>query len=444
MTLKIVIAEDEDITRKHLITALKTEGYETVGVKNGDEALALIEQEHFDVLITDVRMPGMSGIELLERVKEIYPGIEVLIITGYGSIDAAVEAMKKGAYEYITKPFNLDELIIKIKNLHERKILRSQNLALRTFLGMNKELSVIARSEAMQKIVAILERISSSEGNIFLTGESGVGKSLLARIIHSTSGRQRMPFLSINCATFGVELLARELFGYEKGAGTEAIGEKQGLIEVADGGTLYLQEVSEIPMSIQAELLKAIEGQRVLRIGGELPHKTNVRFIASSNRDIKEMIGQDKFIKHLYMRLSDTEISVPALRERKEDIEPLCLYFLRQRNRGSSKKVGLTKESLDILMNYSFPGNVRELENIMERASLLEQGPNITRESLPIGLKKFRIETFPAERVKTLDELTREYAVKVLDMADGDKAEAARLLDISEIELWRILKEKRD
>ncbi len=442
--MKIIIAEDEDITRKHLLRALKAEGYETVGAKNGLEALTRITQEQFDVLITDVRMPEMSGIELLEKVKEAYPGIEVLVITGYGSIDAAVEAMKKGAYEYISKPFNLDELILKIRNIHERKILRSQNLALRTFLGTNRELSIIARSDSMQKIAGIVEEIKNSDGNVFLMGESGVGKSLLARIIHSTSTRQGMPFLSVNCATLSEELLARELFGCEKGACPETVSSKQGLIEIADGGTLYLQEATEMPPGLQAKLLKVMEDREVFRISGETPHKINVRFIAAANRDVKDLIAQNRFMEGLYRKLSVTEIHIPPLREHKEDIEPLCTFFLRRHLPGSDRKKGLTKKSLDVLMNYSFPGNIRELENIIERASILEQGPFITPESLPIGIKKFRIETFSAERIKTLDELTRDYAAKVLDTVDGDKAEAAKLLGISEIELWRILKEKRN
>lgn len=444
MSLKIIIAEDEDITRKHLLRALKAEGYEAVGSKDGIEALTQINQEHFDVLITDVRMPGMNGIELLERVKEKYPSVEVLVITGYGSIDAAVEAMKKGAYEYIAKPFNLDELIIKVKNLHERKILKSQNAALRTFLGMNKELSLIARSESMQRIVAIVEGMKNSDGNIFLTGESGVGKSLLARIIHFTSGRQGMPFLSINCSTLKEEPLASELFGHEKGAYPEADKTKHGLIEIADGGTLYLEEITEIPLKTQANLLKVIENGEVLRVAGKTSVRINVRLIAAATRDVKELIAQDRFMENLYRRLSPTEIRIPPLREHKEDIEPLCIQFLGRHPFGPNKKTGLSKESLDILMNYSFPGNIRELGNIIERAVILEQGPVITPDSLPISIKKFRIETFPPERIKTIDELTRDHVVKVLDLVDGDKVKAAELLGISEIGLWRILKGERD
>jgi DNA-binding NtrC family response regulator len=441
VTLKIIIAEDEDITRKHLLRALKAEGYEALGTTNGREALEQIEQEQFDVLITDVKMPEMSGIELLEKVKEKYPGMEVLVITGFGSIDSAVEAMKKGAYEYVTKPFKLDELLIKVKNIHERRILRRQNLALRTFLGMNKEVSVIARSEGMQEIVRVVEGMKDADCHVFLTGESGVGKSLIAKIIHFTSKRQHMPFLSINCATVGEELLAGELFGYEQGTGRRADGATQGLIEIADAGTLFLSGITEAPLGVQATLLKVIEDGEVFRVGGRTPMKINVRFIAAASRNMKELITQGKFMEDLYYRLNVMDIPIPPLRGHKEDIEPLCAYFLRKYLSGSNKEIsGFAKEATEILLNYSFPGNVRELENIIERAVILEKGSLITPESLPVSIKDFRIKTFQPEGIRTLAELTKDYTKKVLELAGGDKVKAAELLGISEMSLWRILK----
>ena len=441
MGLKIIIAEDEDITRKHLLHALKKEGYLAVGAKNGREALELIHQEHFDVLITDVRMPEMSGIELLEAVKKGYSAMEVMIVTGFGSIDAAVEAMKKGAYEYITKPFNLDELILKVKNIHERKILKNQNLFLRTFLGMHKGVSVIARSESMQRIVNSVEGMKDSDCNVFVMGETGVGKSLLANIIHSTSTRQNMPFLSLNCAALGEEPLTSELFGHEGGAFPGVGTTRQGLIEISDSGTLFIDDVTEMSPRNQTKLLKVIEDGELFRIGGKIPIRINVRFIAATHRNIRECIAQGTFREDLYYRLNIMEIVIPPLRERKEDIEPLCTYFLQQHLSESTKRIsGFTQEAMDILMEYSFPGNVRELENIIERAIILEQGTHITPQSLPVSIKKFRIDTFSPEGVKTIDELTKDYTTRVLEMVDGDKDKAAELLGISEITLWRILK----
>ncbi len=441
MDLKILIAEDEDITRKHLLHALKKEGYLVVGTRNGREALGQIVQEHFDVLITDVKMPEMNGIELLERVKEKYPGIEVLVITGFGNIDSAVEAMKKGAYEYITKPFNLDELIIKVKKLHERKLMKKENVAFKTFFDMNKGVSLIARSESMQKIVSIVEGMKDSDCNVLLTGESGVGKSLLAKIIHFTSRRQNMPFISVNCATLTEELLASELFGLGEGLYSGAEGTRQGLVEIADTGTLFLDEISEMSPGLQSKLLMVIENGGVFSIGGKGPIRSNVRFVAATSRSMKDLIVQGKFMEDLYYRLNVMEIFVPPLREHKEDIEPLSRFFLQKHLSESNKKVsGFTKESMEILTDYSFPGNVRELENIIERAVILENGSLVTPQSLPLSIKKFRIETITPERIKTINELTRDYAEGVLELVDGDKVKAAELLGISEISLWRILR----
>ncbi len=445
MSLKVLIAEDEDITRKHLLRALKNEGYEAVGARNGLEALEQMQSEHFDVLITDVRMPGMNGIELLEKVKEKQPGVDVLVITGFGSIDAAVEAMKKGAYEYITKPFNLDELIIKIKNLHERRILRRQNVALRASFNRDREVSLIARSERMRGIAAVVENMRDSDCNVFLTGESGAGKSLLARLIHFTSKRQGMPFLSLNCSTLKDELLARSLFGYEEGAFEGARSAKQGLIELADSGTLYLAGITDVPSGIQEALLRVIENGEVSRLGGGNSLRVNIRFIAAANRSIRESLTAGTFREDLYYRLNVMDIVIPPLREHKEDMEPLCTYFLERHLSGLQKNIsGFTRESMEILMNYSFPGNVRELENIIERAVIVEQGPLISPKSLPVSLRMFRIETFQPEGIRTIGEVTKDYACRVMEMVEGDKAKAAELLGVSEIGLRRILKGDRE
>jgi two-component system, NtrC family, response regulator HydG len=442
MNFKVLVAEDEDITRKHLLYALKKEGYETVGVSNGREAIEQIALEHFDLLITDVRMPEMSGIELLEIVREKYYGLEVMVITGYGSIDSAVEAMKKGAYEYITKPFNLDELLLKVKNLHERSVLKRENIAFRTFYEMNRGTSVIARSQAMRKIVDAVEHMSDSECNVFLGGESGVGKGLIAKIIHFTSRRRNMPFISLNCSTLEPDLLAERLFGAETGAGTVAFGVRQGLVEVADGGSLFLNEISALSPEVQANLLRVIEDREFFRVGGVKPVKVNVRFIASSTRDMKKM-AEGEFLENLFFKLNVMEIFIPPLRERKEDIEPLSIFFLQRHLGKSREKIkGFTKEAMDILLNYTYPGNARELENIIERSVILERDGLIAPSSLPRSIRMFRIDTFQPDRILTLEELTREYAEKIVALVEGDKARAASLLGIPEIDLRRMLKNK--
>lgn len=443
MTFKILVAEDEEITLKHLVNTLKREGYDVLGTKNGREALDAMSKEHFDVLITDIKMPEMNGIELLERAKELDHEIDVLIITGFGSIGSAVEAMKKGAYEYITKPFDLDELILKVKNIHERKVLKKENMALKAFFGMNKKVSIIAKSKSMKDILNIIEGIKDSDCNILLTGESGVGKSLMAKIIHFTSRRQNMPFLSINCATLTEDLLASELFGHEKGSFTGAVRTKQGLVEIADKGTLFLDEIAEMATNLQAKLLKVIEEGEFFRVGGTRPIKVDVRFIAATNQNVRKIISDGRFREDLYYRLNVMEIFIPPLRERRDDIEPMSNYFLQKHLPKSSKKIkGISKEAMDILVHYSFPGNVRELENIIERAIILERSNFITSESLPQSITMFQIETIEPGKIKTMDEINREYAEKVVEMLGGNKSKAAEVLGISRTSLWRILKQE--
>jgi DNA-binding NtrC family response regulator len=440
MVFKILIAEDEEITLKHLLSILQKEGYEVKGVGDGLNAMEKVEKEHFDALIADIKMPGLTGIELLEKIKEKHLETEVIIITGYGSISSAVEAMRKGARDYITKPFDLDELLLKVKQIYDKKALRKEITALKTSLGIGKKIPSIAKSESMKKILRVIESIRDSDCNVLLTGESGVGKSLVAKIIHFTGKRQNMPFLSINCATFTESLLASELFGHEKGAFTGAIRTKQGLMEIADTGTLFLDEISEMSTSLQAKLLKVIEEGEFFRVGGTKSMKVDVRFIAATNQHVKTLISEGKFREDLYYRLNVMDIFIPPLRDRKEDIEPLSMYFLQEYLHRYNKKItGFAKEAMEILMNYSFPGNVRELENIIERAVILEKNSSITRESLPQSLKMFHIETIEPGKIRTIDELNKEYAEKVVEMLGGNKSKAAELLGISRTSLWRIL-----
>ncbi|MEK6744035.1 MAG: sigma-54 dependent transcriptional regulator [Nitrospirota bacterium] len=443
MAFKVLIAEDEEITVKHLTNALKAEGCLVTSTMNGLDALQKIEAGSFDLLIADIKMPGMTGIELLARVKEKSPETDVVIITGFGSIGSAVEAMKKGAIEYITKPFDLDELTLKVNKIRDRKGLLRENIALKTYLGMDKKVSIIARSKSMKDILETIEGIRDSESNIFLTGETGVGKSLLARIVHFTSKRQERPFLSINCATLTEELLASELFGHERGAFTGAVKTKQGLVEIADTGTLFLDEIAEMVPNLQAKLLKVIEDGEFYRVGGTRPIHVDVRFIAATNQDVRGIIAAGKFREDLYYRLNVMDIFIPPLRDRREDIEPLASYFLKKHLPKSNKKItSFTKEAMDVLRHYSFPGNVRELENIVERAIILEKSGAITAASLPQSMKAFQIETLQPGKVKTIEELNKEYAESVIELYGGNKSRAAEVLGISRTSLWRILKEE--
>jgi len=443
MAFKILVAEDEEITLKHLINALVKAGYSAIGTNNGHDALERIENNHFDLLIADIKMPGLTGIDLLEKIREKQIDSEVIIITGFGSISSVVEAMKKGAYDYVTKPFNLDELLLKVRKIREQRSLKKENIALKAYVSMDKKVSIIAKSASMNDILGIIEGMQDSDCNVLLTGETGVGKSLLAKIIHYTSRRQDMPFLSINCATLTEELLASELFGHEKGAFTGAVRTKQGLVEITDTGTLFLDEIAEMAPNLQAKLLKVIEEGDFYRVGGIKPIKVDVRFIAATNQNVRTVISEGRFREDLYYRINIMEIFIPPLRDRREDILPLCTYFLEKHLPSSRKKItGFTKEAMEVLMHYSYPGNVRELENIVERAIILEKTSLLTPESLPQTIKMFQIETIEPDKIKTLEELSKDYAEQVIEILGGNKSKAAEVLGISRTSLWRILKEE--
>ena len=441
MSQRILIAEDEAISLKHLTYALEKEGYTVTGVKDGIEAFSLFEKNAYDVIIADIKMPGMDGLTLLDKIKAKDPETEVIIITGFGSIESAVAAMKKGASEYVTKPFNLDELNIKIRKVLEKKRVEKENAALKASLGIDQEFPFIAKSRTMQRVVEVIKSITNSDCNVLLTGESGVGKGLVAKIIHHSSIRKDRHFLGLNCAIFTEELLASELFGHEKGAFTGAVATKKGLLEIADTGTLFLDEIAEMTPTLQAKLLKVVEDREFMRVGGTRPIKVDVRFIAATNQNLSGLIKEGRFREDLYYRLNVMDIYIPPLRERKEDITPLTKHFLQKYAKKENKKItGFSKEAMDTFLSYGFPGNVRELENIIERAVILEKTSAIRAESLPQTIKLFEVETISPNRVRTIDELNREYAEKILDFVDHNRSKAADLLGISRTSLWRILK----
>ncbi len=290
MSQRILIAEDEAISLKHLTYALEKEGYAVTGAKDGMEAFALYEKNAYDIVIADIKMPGMDGLTLLDKIKGKDPDMDVIIITGFGSIESAVEAMRKGASEYVTKPFNLEELNLKIAKVLEKKRIEKENTALRVTLGIDREFPFIAKSRTMQRVVEVIKSITGSDCNVLLTGESGVGKGLVAKIIHHSSARKGKPFLALNCAVFTEELLASELFGYEKGAFTGAVSAKKGLLEIADTGTLFLDEIAEMSPTIQAKLLKVIEDREFIRVGGTRAIRVDVRFIAATNQNLSAII----------------------------------------------------------------------------------------------------------------------------------------------------------
>lgn len=439
MKFRILVAEDEEITLKHLLNSLRQQGYEAEGFSDGASALQRFDSLSFDLLITDVKMPGMSGIELLNEIKRRSPDTDVILLTGFGTIGSAVAAVKSGAHDYITKPFDLDELLIKVKKIHEEKILKRENAALKTFLGINKAASVIAKSLPMQKLLSTVDDIRESDCNVLITGETGTGKNLLAKVIHFTSRRRKMPFLTINCANLTEELLSSELFGHEQGAFTGAVKSKQGLVEIADSGTLFLDEIAEMTPALQAKLLKVIEEGEFYRVGGTKPINVDVRFIAATNLDVKKSIEDGRFREDLYYRINIMEIWIPPLRQRREDIMPLAKYFLNAYQQNKKRISDFSAEAVELLENYSFPGNVRELENLVERAVILEKSGLITPSSLPCGMKMATVETPGHNNIKHIDVLSREYAEKVVEIFMGNRSRAAEALGISRTSLWRLL-----
>lgn len=440
---KAIVIDDEISVCEAVRAILEGEGMEVFTTTSSINAIEQIKGNNYDFIISDLKMPEMDGLELYDNIKEAAPDSIFIIITAYGTIQSAVDAIKKGIYDYIPKPFTPDEVRIPVRRALERKMLKKENVALKAYIGMDKKVPVIAKSQSMKKVLSLIEGMKDSNCGILLTGESGAGKNLIAQLIHSTSKRKDMPFLAINCATLTEELLASELFGHEKGAFTGAVRTKPGLIEIADTGILFLDEIAEMSPNLQAKLLKVIEDGEFYRVGGTKLIKVDVRFIAATNQDIKKLIAEGKFREDLYYRLNIMDIFIPPLRERQEDIKPLSAFFLQKHLPESNKKIaGFAKETMDILMRYSFPGNVRELENIIERAIILEHSSTITPESLPEGIRILNIETFEPGRIKSIDEFTKEYVEKVLKMLGGNRSKTAELLGISRTSLWKILKEE--
>jgi DNA-binding NtrC family response regulator len=442
--LRVLVAEDEQITLDNLVETLRDEGHTALGVRDGAAALAALERGRYDLLITDIKMPRLGGIELLEQVRERFAETAVVILTGYGSIGSAVDAMRKGAVDYLTKPYDLDELTLRVAKIGEELALRRENVALRTSAGVGRDgARIVARSPKMQAVLAMVDRVRDSDVNLLLLGETGVGKTLVARAVHTAGRRRQMPFLALNCATLTEELLASELFGHEKGAFTGAVAAKQGLVEIADTGTLFLDEIGELSPGLQAKLLKVVEEGEFYRVGGTRPLHVDVRFIAATNQNVRALIAEGRFREDLYYRLNVVEILIPPLRERTEDIRPLCELFLQKHLPKYRKRItGVSEEAMAFLLHYGFPGNVRELENLIERAIILESGQLVTPESLPQGIRVLQVGTVEPGEIRTIDEMVAEYARQVVKIVGGNRTKAAEMLGISRTSLWKILKEE--
>jgi DNA-binding NtrC family response regulator len=441
---RILVIDNEKIALRNLEYILKKEGYEVTATMSGTNALRLLQEEEFDLVLTDLKMEKVDGMEILENCKRLHPDTEVIMITAYATIPSAVETMKKGAYDYIAKPFKLDEIRRIVREALEKVRLRKENAILREQLERYEgRVKIITQDPEMQRLLDVARQIAPTDCNVLITGESGTGKELFARYIHYNSKRADGPFFAINCGAFTEELLANELFGHERGAFTGATAMKKGLIESASGGTLFLDEITEMPASMQVKLLRVIQERELLRVGGTGPVKVDVRFIGATNRDIQEAIKAGQFRQDLYFRLNVVSLRIPPLSERREDIPLLCQYFLKKYSTLMKKEVTeISEEVMALLMNYDFPGNVRELENLIERGVALTNSHKIEVAHLPEDLRQLSIKTFRKKdgRFPTLEEQEEAYIKWVLKEVGGNKTLAAQILGIDRVSLWRKLR----
>ncbi|MBN8537015.1 MAG: sigma-54-dependent Fis family transcriptional regulator [Deltaproteobacteria bacterium] len=444
MKAKILVVDDEESIREFLEIMLKKEGYEITLAEDGQKAKELVQKKSFDLIISDLQMPNMTGIELLKYMRQNYPEVLFMMITAFGTTETAVEAMKMGAYDYLTKPFKIDEVRINIANALKSKNLEFENRSLKKEL--NKEFSfqnIIGNSPAMHHVFDLIKRVSQAPTNILITGESGTGKEVIAKAIHYNGPLKDKPFVTINCGAIPENLMESEMFGHKKGSFTGAIADKQGLFEVADGGTLFLDEVGELPLSIQVKMLRALQERIVRRVGSTEDTKVDVRIIAATNRNLEDMVQKGTFRQDLYYRLNVIHIKTPALRERKEDIPTLAFHFLKKFNDKLHKNINsISDDAMEMMKKYDYPGNVRELENMIERTVALEAGATVLPESLPplvmtssgrkmASSNEIEVTDDGLELDKIIGQIEKELIIKAIHQAGGVKKRAAKLLKIT-------------
>jgi len=440
---KILVADDEKSMREFLDIMLKKEGYKVTLASNGEEVMKLIEKDIFDLALVDIRMPRQDGISVLKRIKSISPETVVIVITAYASADTAIKAMKEGAYDYIMKPFKIEEIKLIIQNALEKKHLQNENLLLKQVVRDRYHFeNIIGQSSRMLDLYDLLEKVAPTKTNILISGESGTGKELAAKAIHYNSPRKDKPFVTLNCGAIPESLIETELFGHMKGAFTDAISTKKGLFEVADEGTLFLDEISELPLMMQVKLLRVLQDREFKRVGGTEDIRVDVRIISATNKDLEEAVREKQFREDLFYRLNVIQIKIPSLRERKEDIPLLTSHFLKKYSEELGKQISqISPEALRILVQYDYPGNVRELQNIIERAVALETSQELTaqnlnsyiEEQLPLKRKPLDLE-IPSEGVdleKIVEDVEKTLLLKALDRTKGIKKKAAELLHIN-------------
>ncbi len=444
---KILVVDDDLEMCSLLSDVLRGEGFSVLALGESLEAVKILKKEEFDVIITDLRMKGLKGLDLLKEANKLASLTPVIIITAFGTIESAIQAIKMGAYDYITKPFRIDEIILTVKKALENRQLKKEVVRLKKEVESKYHFHhLIGKSPLMQNIYDLIERIRDSSGNVLITGKSGTGKELVAKAIHYNSSRKDGPFIAVNCAAIPETLLESELFGYKKGAFTDAKIDKKGLLFEAAGGTIFLDEITEMPPRLQVKLLRVIEEREVRPLGDTHSYSIDARLISASNRKIKDLIQQGLFREDLYYRLKVIDIDLPSLLERKEDIPLLVQHFINRFGKESKKQIsGVSEEVLKILLNYSWPGNVRELENIIQRAITLSQQEIILPKDLPPAMLSESGEgNFIEEglhKKNTLNQLEKEYIKRVMIEVGGNKSKASELLGLDRKTLYRKLQE---
>ncbi len=441
MQTKILIVDDEVSMREFLSILLEREGYLPRAAADAEDALKLLESEEFALIISDVNMPGLNGIGLLERVKKLSPETAVLLITAFSTAEQAVEAMKLGAYDYIAKPFKVEEIKVLVRNALEKRSLQRENIRLKQEIQERYSFSgLIGKSKKMREVYTLIEKVSASNVNVLILGESGTGKELVAKAIHYNSPRKEKQFLAVNCGAIPENLMESELFGHKKGSFTGAVADRPGLFEQAEGGTLFLDEIGEIPLQLQTKLLRVLQEREFRKVGGTEDKRADVRIVAASNRELEEQVKEGTFREDLFFRINVVPIRMPSLRERPEDIPLLVDHFYRKFSQVPHDGETISADALKVLMAYPFPGNVRELENLMERCLVLGDR-TITVESLPSRVLEYQKGgasgddlTIPEEGMNLeayLDGIEKRFLLQALERSNGVKKKAAEILGLS-------------
>jgi DNA-binding NtrC family response regulator len=441
---RLLIAEDEPILRITMLDALRKEGWEVDVAEDGAKAWAMFNQHLHDVILTDLLMPHLSGMEVLTRVRALKPDTTVVIITAHGTVESAVEAMRQGAADFISKPFSMAQLIVRLNNVCSFRQLREQNVRLQEQLERRFSFgNIIGKSKQMQEVFELIKVVADSDANVLVEGESGTGKELVASAIHFNSPRRAKPYIRVSCASLPESLIESELFGYERGAFTGATERHTGRFEAASGGTLFLDEIGELPLSFQVKLLRVLQERQIERLGSNRPIKVDVRIVSASLRSLADDMASGRFREDLYFRINTISIRLPPLRERREDISVLAQAFLKELTKERGKAIdGFSDEVLNIFDTYPWPGNVRELRNVIERAVLFCRGPVITVEELPAQLRTVTAMPRSAspQQVMTLQAAVERAEIDAIRAAltatDGRRSEAAQLLGVSRKTLW--------